>query len=349
MATGALAHAGGTRSTFLSACLEGNEARKQELLKSGIVLDLHEAAAAGDTARVDAILTRNQGSVNHRDLSDATPLHYAAACGQIAMANALLMKGAELGAVAAGLDDAAPAHFAASIADHKIAYQMLETLVGNGASPSARKSDGTTVLQIAVKNGHADAARLLIRRGADPQGALPGETIVRDCQTARYRNVQREDTYGLPQFWINDFLIASHFDFDKVSKMYGQCHDLLLTRSTWDEIGVEAAAHMGRIEMVNFFVEKGSPVSLSTATMLGEIAEVKKLLAEDPHRVHERGAHDFPVLWYTAFGEERPEILELLLASGADVRSGMMGNTIVQLAEKKKYNRLLELVRQPRA
>lgn len=93
-----------------------------------------------------------------------------------------------------------------------------------------------------------------------------------------------------------------------------------------------------------FFIEKGSPVSLSTACVLGLTDDVNKLLAEDPHRVHERGAHDFPAIWYTAFGAERPEILELLLASGADVHAGMMANTIVQLAEKKKYDRLLEIV-----
>jgi hypothetical protein len=169
--------------------------------------------------------------------------------------------------------------------------------------------------------------------------------IVRDCQTGRYRTVVRDDTYGLPQSWVNEFVIASHFDFDKVKRLYNQCRDLLLTRSTWDEIGVEAAAHMGREDLAGFFIEKGSPVSLSTACMLGQTSEVKQLLKEDALRVHERGAHDFPALWYTAFGTERPEILELLLDSGADIHAGMMGNTIVQLAEKKKHNRLLEILR----
>jgi hypothetical protein len=101
---------------------------------------------------------------------------------------------------------------------------------------------------------------------------------------------------------------------------------------------------MGRQDMAEFFIEKGSPVSVCTACMLGHQDEVKKLLADDPNRVHERGAHDFPLIWYTAFGPERPEMLEMLLAAGADVHAGMMGNTIVQLATKKKYNRILEIV-----
>jgi ankyrin repeat protein len=78
--------------------------------------------------------------------------------------------------------------------------------------------------------------------------------------------------------------------------------------------------------------------------MLGLTDEVKELVAEDANRVHERGAHDFPALWYTAFGKERPEMLELLLASGADVHAGMMGNTTLQLAAKKNYNRLVEIL-----
>jgi ankyrin repeat protein len=352
------------RSAFLRACLEGNDAEKETIRKQGLRLDLHEAAAAGEQARVDEILARNAGSVNHRDLDDATPLHYAVACGQLAMVNVLLQKGALLGTAAAGLEDATPAHLAAGITDHKAAAGMLETLVGNGASPGARKSDGTTPLHIAARHGHAAAVRLLIRRGTDPAAAdhsgrmprdvaagdaiavlaQPGE-IVRDCQSARYRDIARDDTYGLPQAWINEFVIAAHFDFDKVKRLHGQCRDLLLTRSTWDEIAVEAAAHMGREDMAEFFLAQGSPVSLCTACMLGMRREVEALIAEDARRVHERGAHDFPLVWYTAFGKERPEILELLLSAGADPRAGMMGGTIVELANKKNYRKILEIVR----
>ncbi len=100
---------------------------------------------------------------------------------------------------------------------------------------------------------------------------------------------------------------------------------------------------MGREDLAGFFIYKGAPVSMSTGCVL-RMTEVKKLLAEDPRRIHERGAHDFPVLWYTAFGMERPDLLELLVASRADVHSGMMGTTRMQLAEKKKYRRLIEIL-----
>jgi hypothetical protein len=185
--------------------------------------------------------------------------------------------------------------------------------------------------------------KFLIRKGADPAEAS-GVLILRDCYTARYRGVKRDDTYGIPQAWVNEFVIASHFDLEKIKRLHSQCSDLLLTRSTWDEIGVEAAAHMGREDIANFFIEKGSPVSLCTACMLGNTDVVKELLREDANRVHERGAHDFPLLWYTIFGKERADLAELLLISGADVHSSMLGNNSLQFARKKGYRRIVDVL-----
>jgi hypothetical protein len=51
-----------------------------------------------------------------------------------------------------------------------------------------------------------------------------------------------------------------------------------------------------------------------------------------------------PTLWYTALGNGRPDILELLLTSGADVHAGMTGNTTLQLATKKGYSRRVEIL-----
>ena len=69
------------QSSFLQACLAGQTEAANLLIERGLVLDLHEAAAAGKTARIDERLAQNPGSVNHRDLLGATPFHYAVACG----------------------------------------------------------------------------------------------------------------------------------------------------------------------------------------------------------------------------------------------------------------------------
>ncbi len=351
------------RSLFLTACLAHNQTEIYEALRRGIILDIHEAAAAGQTKRVEEILAMNAGSVGHRDLQGATPMHYAAACGQVAVANILLAKGANLSAAASGIDDATALHLASSLTDPSVSMQMAQTLAGNGANVSALKTDEESPLHVAAKAGGVETVKLLLRKGADaaaknsagktptdiatPEAAAvlrDASTVRPDCYTGRYRSVPREDTYGIPQIWVNEFVTVSHFDFEKVKHLYKMCPDLLLTRATWDEIGVEAAAHMGREDIAGFFLEKGAPLSLCTATMLGQQDEAAKIIAEDPNRVRERGAHDFPLLWYTMFGKERPDMAEFLIRSGADVHASMMGNTSLTFARKKGHQQTVEVL-----
>jgi hypothetical protein len=351
------------RSLFLLACLARNQRRIDDALQHRIMLDIHEAAAAGQAKRVEEILALNPGSVGHRDLVGAAPMHYAAACGQVAVTNVLLAKGAGLSVTAPGLDDATPLHFAASFPDATVSMQMSQTLAGNGADVRARRTDGVTPLHLAAKAGDVETAKLLLRKGADPNakdasGKTPLDVagpevagllrsagaVAQDCYTGRYRSVVRDDTYGIPQVWVNEFVTVAHFDFEKVKHLHTRCPELLLTRSTWDEIGVEAAAHMGREDIAGFFLDKGAPLSLCTATMLGLKDEAAKIIAEDPNRARERGAHDFPLLWYTIFGKERPEMAEFLIASGADVHASMMGNTSLIFARKKGHHQTVEVL-----
>ncbi|MGI8741706.1 MAG: ankyrin repeat domain-containing protein [Bryobacteraceae bacterium] len=334
------------QSIFLLACLGGQTDAAKLLIQRGLILDLHEAAAAGNKERVNALLGENPGSINHRDLLGATPFHYAVACGQLAMVNQLLAKGADLSAPAPGLDGAAPCHLAAQNANHELACKLSQTIVGNGANPNAARYDGRTALDLGAARGNTELVRFLARKGARGEAASAGSSsIARDCYTGRYRGVVREDTYGIPRLWINQFVTVAHFDFDKVKSLLSQCSALLLTRATWDELAVEAAAHMGREDIANFLLDKGSPLSLCTATMLGRTSDVKTILAEDNNRVRERGAHDFPLLWYTIFGHERVELAEMLIGAGADPKAGLMGgSTAMAMARKKSYNGMVDLL-----
>jgi ankyrin repeat protein len=67
--------------------------------------------------------------------------------------------------------------------------------------------------------------------------------------------------------------------------------------------------------------------------MLADADRIRHLLAEDPLRIHERGAHDFALLWYPVLGKAPLEILEQLLAAGAEVeRQHSLGTTALHYA-----------------
>lgn len=56
------------------------------------------------------------------------------------------------------------------------------------------------------------------------------------------------------------------------------------------------------------------------------------MLAEEPRSIHERGAHSFPLLWYTAFGDPKIETAEYLMSQGADLKEDMRGRTVLHVA-----------------
>ena len=115
-------------------------------------------------------------------------------------------------------------------------------------------------------------------------------------------------------------------------QMHMMCPALIHTIATWDEMAVEAAAHMGLTALAQYFVDAGAPVSTCTAALTGQASIVRTNLREDPACLRERGAHDLPLLAFTAFGEPRVEIAEMLLAAGADVNVRAFNQTVLHLA-----------------
>jgi ankyrin repeat protein len=109
-------------------------------------------------------------------------------------------------------------------------------------------------------------------------------------------------------------------------------------------MAVEAGAHMGLPDMVDLLAQAGSPVSTCTATVMGMTAFLRGLIAADPNCIRERGAHDFPLLFYTAFGKQQAETAQILLEAGADVNQNLGGVTTLHLAAQKGYVDLARLL-----
>ena len=351
-------------SVYTLACLAGQAKTAEALAARGLVLDIFEAAVSGNIKRATELANAAPGIARARSADGRTPLHFAAAGGQPDMVMFLNGRGADLSA-----GPESPLLAAVDYPDLAVALDATQTLVANASDPNAKRKDGKTALHLAAGRGNGPVVKLLIHRGAavdarDTEGRTPLEVATGDAitvlknaaaierayygrrysQDAHGNPVTRDDTNGLPQDFINQFITFAHFDFDKVKQLYKLCPALLTTRATWDELAVEASAHMGRVDMAEYLADLGSPVSACTAAMLGMTDNVKSIVKADANCLRERGAHGLPLLAYTAFGKERTDIAAFLLDSGADIHTRGFGQTVLHFAAAKGHLDLAKLL-----
>ena len=325
-------------SVYTLACLKNQPKIAEVIAGRGLTLDIFEAAASGDSKRAAEIAKDDPGLAHHRLPDGRTPLHVAAEAGKPALVIFFAMKGADLSA-----GPESPLLAAVNHPDRVTATEMSIFLLMNASNPNARRSDGKTALQLAAARGYDDLVTMLIHRGADASGIVNAPAVEhvyygrRFTQDIHGKPVTREDTYGIPQELINHFATVAHFDFEKVKQLQKLCPTLIMTRATWDELAIEAAAHMGLTPMAEFLADLGAPVSTCTATLLGAQDQVKRLVSEDPACLRERGAHDIALLAYTALGAQHVEIAEFLLSTGVDVHSRALGQTSLHIAAGKGY------------
>ena len=112
---------------------------------------------------------------------------------------------------------------------------------------------------------------------------------------------------------IRQFVIASHGDFEKVKQMLSQQPELLKAAYPWNEndreTPIQAAAQMGNVAIAEYLLEKGAPLEICTAAMLGRKDTVERFLAENPGRIQATGAHGIPLLTHAVLSGN----LELVL------------------------------------
>jgi ankyrin repeat protein len=327
-------------SVYTLACLKGQPKIAEQIAGRGLVLDIFEAAVSGDSKRANEIAKDDPGLAHHRLPDGRTPLHLAAEAGKPALVIFFAMKGADLSA-----GPESPLLAAVDYPEHALASEMSIFLLMNASDPNARRRDGKTALELAAARGYDDLVHMLIHRGAEANAPSVERVYYgrRYTQDLHGNPVTRDDTYGIPQEWINQFVTVAHFDFEKVKHLQKLCPTLIMTRATWDELAIEAAAHMGLTPMAQFLAELGAPVSTCTATLVGEQALVKRLVTEDPACIRERGAHDIALLSYTALGNQHLEIAEFLLGAGADVHARSLGQTSLHIAASKGHVELAQL------
>ena len=183
-------------SAVTVAAYHGHEDLLREILAHGPTMTVHEAALAGDLARVRELVEKGPKLANDTSSPDGfPPLGLAAHRGRAEVVTYLLSKGANVnfaapglgftaltGAVAGGhaqavrllieagadvnhrYEDAQFTPLITAAAEGGIA--IVTMLLDAGADANARTTDGKTPLSMAVRKGDADVADLLRRRGA---------------------------------------------------------------------------------------------------------------------------------------------------------------------------------------
>jgi hypothetical protein len=96
---------------------------------------------------------------------------------------------------------------------------------------------------------------------------------------------------------VQDFVVFAHMDLAMVKKLVEKEPGLLNATMDWGagdwESGLNAAAHMGRHDIVEFLLEKGARIDIFCAAMMGQLDAVRAFLTLQPRLIDARGPHGF--------------------------------------------------------
>jgi ankyrin repeat protein len=147
------------------AALYERDTERARAAADGRALDLHEAAAIGDRARVEELLRADPAGAAVPTPDGFTALHLAAFFSRdAAIARALVAAGAAVDAPADNDMRVTPLNSAAAADAREVAAVLLEA----GADADAAQAGGYTALHSAAANGDAALVDLLIGHGAQP-------------------------------------------------------------------------------------------------------------------------------------------------------------------------------------
>ncbi len=133
--------------------------------------------------------------------------------------------------------------------------------------------------------------------------------------------INQSDPKPLKVELVKEFVIAGHFDLNKVKNMLVDYPNLIYSRYDWGngdfEEAIEGAGHKGNKEVANYLIEKGARVNLFVLTMLGKTDLVKPILEAYPNLIFSKGPHGLTLLHHAEIGgEESKELFDYLQMKG---------------------------------
>jgi len=157
-------------SEILQALYRGEEDRARELAR-GTELDVFEAAALGETARVRQLLDDDPALANAFGADGFHPLGLACFFGHVDSARVLLERGADVNALSQNEHiQTAAIHAAAASGetgvDSSTRYELVKLVLEHGADPNLPQAGGFRAIDAARQNGDERVERLLKEYGA---------------------------------------------------------------------------------------------------------------------------------------------------------------------------------------
>ncbi len=360
------------RSAFVLAYLAGHPEIGDLLERRGLELDVVEAVLAADWERVEALAAADPALMNRAHPIGGSPLYASGLVGG-AEQYRLRALGSDPDGRPEGGTGFTPARAAMDCRDPLGAWLAATELLSNGGDPNAPQAKKDSVLHGAVRARDLRLVRLVVRKGGDTRARDDGDrtplelarglewqegvellereaTIVRDHRASRFAFDQNRAAFTLlaidevPRAEQSEITGLSHFDRPRVVELLAGNPRLVHAISTDAELAIEACGHIGRRDIIQVHLDHGAPLSLPTAISLGDLGHARWLLDRDPRLIHERGPHDFPVMWYPAIGGGSVEAAELLLERGAELAQESGGETALHWAARRDHPDLVRFL-----
>jgi len=154
-------------SALLAAVYLSRGEIRDFLIASGAVLELPEAAAVGNLARVRELVEKNPARASSFSPDGFPVVALAAFLGHQEVVEYLAARGADINAPAANGSGYNALTGAVTSGHAAVVRWLLE----HGANANYRYSAGYSPLLTAAANGRLDIARLLLAHGADPHAS----------------------------------------------------------------------------------------------------------------------------------------------------------------------------------
>jgi len=123
---------------------------------------------------------------------------------------------------------------------------------------------------------------------------------------------------------VREFVIAGHGNLEKVRKMLEENPELLNASYAWSETdyetAIQGAAQVGSAAIATYLLERGAPLEICTAAMLGLRDEVERRIRDKSNNIDSRGAHGIPILPHAAWSGDL-ELVQFLFRNGAKAGS----------------------------